>query len=413
VQRNVGGTTSRTSRSSPGGAVLVATLGAALMVSGIQGIAPALPAIQAALELSAAEVSLLTSVYLFPSIFSAFPAGLLADRIGPRAVFAGSLLLFGACGLLLLVAHSFPVLLAVRAVQGAAFGVVLALSISVISDAAQSREAVTVGQSRRVIAMSAGEAVLPVAGAALVAVSWFAPFALQAAALPLGVAAWLLIPPLERKQPGNTRTGFVGGARQTLQVPGLYGVQLLGLLRFFFKFAVVTYFPLLAVNERDISIAVVGLALGASSLIGVATASLVPRLSRRLSPAQLIGLDLVVVAVSLTALAVSPSPAITIAAVLLFGLQDGIYAVAHNVLVVEVAPPDVKSSFVGLTGTVRNVGKFIAPLAFGGVTVLLTLSQTFVVFAAVAALSSGVGVRVHRVCKRESPRRADAASPRP
>lgn len=402
----VGETTPRRT-SSTRGAVLVATLGAALMVSGIQGIAPALPAIQTALGLTTAEVSLLTSVYLLPSIFSAFPAGLLADRIGPRAVFAGSLLVFGVCGLVLLVAHSFAALLALRAVQGAAFGVVLALSISVISDAAQSREQRTVGQSHRVIAMSAGEAVLPVAGAALVAVSWYAPFALQAAALPLAVAAWMLIPTTEPTDT-DTDAGFVAGARQTLQVPGVYGVQLLGLLRFFFKFAVVTYFPLIAVNERDISIAVVGLALGASSLIGVATASLVPRLSRRLSPSQLIAIDLVIVAVSLGALAASPLPWVTVAAVLLFGFQDGIYAVAHNVLVVEVAPPEVKSSFVGLTGTVRNVGKFIAPLSFGAVTVLLTLSQTFGVFAAVAGLASAVGVRVDRICKRQPARTTEA-----
>lgn len=387
----------------------MATLGAAIMVSGIQGIAPALPAIQAALELSTAEVALLTSVYLLPSIFSAFPAGLLADRVGPRAVFSGSLLLFGACGLLLLVAHSFAVLLAVRAVQGLAFGVVLALSISVISDAAHSREQVTRGQSRRVIAMSAAEAVLPIAGAALVAVSWFAPFALQAAALPLGVAAWWLIPPMDRSSP-TPRAGLATGARQTLRVPGIYGVQLLGLLRFFFKFAVVTYFPLIAVNERGVSIAVVGIALGASSLLGVATASLVPRLSRRLSPSQLIGIDLIVVALSLLALGAFSSPWVTIAAVLLFGVQDGVYAVAHNVLVVEVAPPEVKSSFVGLTGTVRNVGKFVAPLTFGSITVLLTLSQTFLVFAAIAATSSAVGVRVHRVCERQRLRGTSGAS---
>lgn len=389
--------------------MLVATLGAAIMVSGIQGIAPALPAIQAALELTTAEVALLTSVYLLPSIFSAFPAGLLADRIGPRAVFSGSLLLFGACGVLLLVAHSFAVLLAVRAVQGLAFGVVLALSISVISDAAHSREQVTRGQSRRVIAMSTAEAVLPVAGAALVAVSWFAPFALQAAALPLGVAAWWLIPRVDHAS-APSRPGFVKGARQTLRVPGIYGVQLLGLLRFFFKFAVITYFPLIAVNERDVSIAVVGIALGASSLLGVATASLVPRLSRRLSPSQLIGIDLIVVALSLLALGAFSSPWVTIAAVLLFGVQDGVYAVAHNVLIVEVAPPEVKSSFVGLTGTVRNVGKFVAPLTFGSITVLLTLSQTFLVFAAIAATSCSVGVRVHRMCERQRLRGPSGAS---
>ena len=53
-------------------------------------------------------------------------------------------------------------------------------------------------------------------------------------------------------------------------------------------------------------------------------------------------------------------------ALLLFGIQDGVYGVAHNVLVTELAPAEARASYIGVTGTVRNIGKFTAPMIFGG-----------------------------------------------
>jgi MFS family permease len=381
-----------------GRAVLIASVGAGTVVSGIVGIAPALPAMQAALALSDAQVSLLTSLYLLPSIFAALPAGLLADRIGTRPVFVASLAVFGLGGVALLFAHSLTELLTVRAVQGAAFGIVLSLSVSIIADVAASGPAAARGQSRRVIAMAAGDAAFPLAAGALVAVSWFAPFALQLLALPVAAAAWFWLPSAGRARPAGG--GFRRDARAVFRAPAIVGVQTLGAARFVFKFAVTTYFPLYAVRELGLSPAAVGATLAVSSLLAVASAAWTERLARRLSAAQVIGVCLVLVAASLSGLALVPTGVAAVVAILVFGLQDGMYAVGHNVLVTELAPAGLRSTYIGVTGAVRNVGKFVAPVAFGATTLVVTVGQAFLVFAGVGLATYLVARRVHTVERR-------------
>jgi MFS family permease len=388
-----------TTPASPAVIVALACLGAATVTSGVQGIAPAIPAMQAEFSLTDAQISLITSVYLLPSIFSAFIGGLLADRLGARPVFAVSLLLFGAGGLVLLVAHPFWLLLAVRFAQGAAFGVVVALSVSIIGGVAAAGPAAARGQSRRTIAMALSQAVFPVACGLLLAISWYAPFAIQVIAIPLSLAVWLLLPPITHQRKASVR----GASREALKAPAIVGVQILGALRFFFAFAVVTYFPVLAVAEVGLTAAVVGLVLGASNLLAAASAATSARLARRWTSVQLIGGCLAVITVCLLGVALSVNPVIVIAALLLFGLQDGVYGVAHNVLVTETAPPAVRSTYVGVTGAIRNIGKFAAPLVFGASTLVLSLSNSFLALAGVGLASLTTARSVASTLKRRRP----------
>jgi MFS family permease len=127
--------------------------------------------------------------------------------------------------------------------------------------------------------------------------------------------------------------------------------------------------------------------MGASGLIAAVTAAFTERLARRWSSAKQIGGSLGVAALSVAVMAVAVDPVLAVVAIVLFGLQDGVYGVAHNVLVTELSPPGARSTYVGVTGTVRNVGKFIAPLSFGAVTLVLTVSQAFLVLVGVGAVS--------------------------
>lgn len=359
----------------------------------MQGIAPAIPALQAEFGLSAAEVSLVTTGYLLPSVFSAFGAGMLADRIGLRPVFGGSLALFGVGAVVLMVGHSYATVLAVRFVQGAAFGAVMSLSVAVLGSLAVAGPAAARAQSRRAIAIAMGEAVLPAAGGLLLLLSWFAPFALGLLALPLALASWLVLPPLTRP----TRGGAVANTRAVLRAPAIVGVQALGLLRFVFKFAVLTYYPLLAVNEIGMSPATVGVVLGASAVVTATAAASTERFARRWSSAQLLGGCLLLTAGSLAGMGASDGALGVTAALLMFGFQDGVFAVAHNVMVTEMAPEAAPSAYVGLTGTVRNVGKVAAPLIFGAATLVTTVSASFLWLAAAGLASVAVAHRVARV----------------
>lgn len=113
-----------------------AIVAAPLTLTGTQSLAPALPAMQEALNLTEAQIGLFTGAYFLPSILLALPAGMLADRLGRRAVFVGGLVVFGLCGAAMTIWHdSFPLLLVLRSVQGAAFAAILPLTITLIADA--------------------------------------------------------------------------------------------------------------------------------------------------------------------------------------------------------------------------------------------------------------------------------------
>ncbi|TDC47604.1 MFS transporter [Jiangella ureilytica] len=400
---------------SPGLVILVASLSSAIVTSGMQGIAPALPAIQDQFGLTSAEVALITSVYLLPSVVSALVGGMLADRIGTRPVIAGSLLLFAIGGGLLLLEMPFWALLAIRFVQGAAFGAVLSLTVAVIGDVVASGPAAARGQSRRIIMMAIAEAVLPIVAGLLLAwqLGWSSPFALQLLALPLALMAWRVLPPLARTVSDAATTGAAAdtvgtpekptGMRAVLRAPAVVGVQILAAMRFVFKFPVITFFPLLATDELGLSPAAVGVVMGVSAAISAGTAALTEKLAGRWTSAQLIGGSLVVAALAVGGMAAGEWVAVAIIAMLLFGAQDGVYGVAHNVLVTELAPPGLRSTYVGLTGMVRNVGKFAAPALFGAATLVLTISQTFLVLGAVGLASVGVARRVAAVQARLGP----------
>lgn len=399
---------------SPGMVIAVASLSSAIVTSGMQGIAPALPAIQDQFDLSSAEVALITSVYLLPSVLSALVGGILADRIGTRPVIAGSLLLFGMGGGLLLLEMPFWALLAIRFVQGAAFGAVLSLTVAVIGDVVSSGPAAARGQSRRIIMMAIAEAILPIVAGLLLAwhLGWSSPFALQLLALPLALMAWRVLPPL-RRAPAGADANTVGtpgagtteprGMRAVLKAPAVVGVQILAAMRFVFKFPVITFFPLLATDQLGLSPATVGVVMGVSAAISAGTAALTEKLAGRWTSAQLIAGSLVVAALAVGGMAAGEWVALAIIAMLLFGAQDGVYGVAHNVLVTELAPPGLRSTYVGLTGMVRNVGKFAAPALFGAATLVLTISQTFLVLGAVGLASVGVARRVAAVQARLGP----------
>jgi MFS family permease len=376
----------------PAATVWVASVGAAVVVSGIQGIAPAIPALQEEFGLGAAAVSWVTSGYLLPSVFSAFLAGMLADRIGLRPVFSGSLALFGLAAVVPLLEPSYGLFMSVRALQGAAFGAVMSLSVGVLGSVAVSGPMAARAQSRRSIAIAMGEALMPALGGLLLVFGWFAPFAMGLLALPLALASWLVLPPL----PHGPRGPRVGTAKALRNAPAIVEIQALGALRFIMKYAVFTYYPVLAVHDVGMSPAAVGITLGASAVLTAGAAAMTEKFAHRWSAPQLVTGSLMLTGVSLAGFAATELPAVVIAAVLLFGLQDGIFGVAHNVVVTEMAPGGAQSAYVGLTGTVRNAGKVTAPLAFGAVTLVASVSTGFLGLAATSLVSIALSTRVGR-----------------
>ncbi len=369
-----------------GATVWVAALTAGFITSGMQGIVPAIPAIRDHFGLDNFQVGLITSVYLLPGVFSAFAAGALTERIGPRKVVVGGLAIFGLGGLLLMFVHDLGTLLAVRFVQGIVFGALQSMTVGIIGSVALSGRAAHRDQSRRIVAMAASESVFPVIGGMLLAVSWFAPFATQLLTLPLAAVAWFV---LKDRQDEPRKANDV--VKESIwHAPAVVGVQILAAARFIFKFAVLTYTPVLAVDHVGMSAATVGWLVGACGALSAVTALMSERLAARWRSSEMILGAMVMITISLILIGWAGAAVVVAIGLLLYGIQDGVYGVAHNVLANEMAPAGARMSYVGLTGTVRNVGKFLSPLLFGAVTLVLTIPQTFFAFACLGVAGATV-----------------------
>lgn len=365
--------------------IWIAILASVVILTGIQLILPALPVIQSELGLSDSQIALVTSAYLLPSIFLAFPAGLLAGRFGRRPVFVSSLTLFGLCGLALLFSRTFYVIIAIRVLQGMAFAAIHPLSITMIGDA-RSGVAQVSAQGQRMAMMSISDAGLPVIGGLLVGLAWFAPFALQLVTIPLAVAAWFLLPKNtgSRKQPA----GYLKKLFDVLKEKTSLTLQVSGFLRFLFKFAFLTYLPILVVSKLGLSPILAGVALGIAAVAGIAMGALSGRMVRLAAPSRITAISLILIAAAFFIISINKSVGLLLLASLMFGLADGIYGVFQNALIAQASPADQRAAFIAASGSVRNLGKFIAPTLLGLSVLVLPLELSFALMGvlAIAAL---------------------------
>ena len=372
--------------------IWLAILASAAILTGIQLILPALPVMQRELGLSDSQISLVTSVYLFPSVLFAFPSGLLADRFGRRPVFIVSLSIFGLCGLALLFSPSFTIIVMIRVVQGSAFAAVHPLSITMIGDVRSGGDQVR-AQGLRYVALAISDAALPVIGGLVVGISWLLPFSLQVVALPLALAGWVLMPKSSvSRQPA---AGYWRPLFRILKHKTSLALQLSGFLRFVFKFALMTYLPILLVSNRGLSPTFVGVALGGAALSATAMVAVSARLVRLVAPSRLMALSLVVIGTSFIAISMDKSASFVLPLCFAFGAADGLYGVLQNALITQTPPADLRAAFIAATASVRNFGKFSAPSILGLSVLVFSLEQSFI-FLGLLALAALLTIPILR-----------------
>src|SRR4051812_20538860 len=119
-------------------------------------VAPALPAIATDLRASTGDISWVLTAYLLAASVLTPILGRLGDMVGKRRVLLAVLVILAAGTLLAALAPNLPVLIAARALQGAA-GAILPLSIGIVRDELpRERVGVTVGLLSAIFGIGAG-----------------------------------------------------------------------------------------------------------------------------------------------------------------------------------------------------------------------------------------------------------------
>ncbi|MFB6309836.1 MAG: MFS transporter, partial [Salinirussus sp.] len=156
-------------------------------------ISPALPGMATALGVSDARVGLVITAITLPPMLLAPVMGVAGDMFGRRAIAVPGLLLYGAAGVAVGVAPTFPVVLVLRALQGVAMAGIAPLTVTLLGDlyegsmrtTAQGMRSSTAG-----IALAAG----PLVAGVLAGIGWQYPFLLYGIPFISAAAVFVAVP---------------------------------------------------------------------------------------------------------------------------------------------------------------------------------------------------------------------------
>ena len=362
-------------------------------VGNVSSVAPAFPQVVEVFGISRVQVGWVVTAYSLPGILSAPLAGGLADRLGRKRVLVPTLLVFGVAGGACALARSFPVLLALRVVQGAAAAPLVGLAVTLIGDRYEgTARATAIGYNAT--ALNVGTAAYPALGGTLAALAWFWSFALPLLAIPGALAvAWKLEPPtVDRAQ---TLADYLAVARDRLtdrRVLGLLGINLGVFILIFGAF--LTYVPELLDERFGSPPVVAGLVLALASVSSGLVATQLGRLSTVVSEDRLIQGSLVIDGVALALMPLAPAPWGVGAASFLFGVAQGLNQPALQTRLAGLASDASRGILLSLNGMVLRLGQAIGPLLLGGALVLGGLGALFFAAAGVAFLVAGGAVLV-------------------
>ena len=164
---------------------------------------------------STADIGLLMSVFTAPAIVVIPIAGVISDRYGRKPVLVAALVLFGLAGSAIAFTTDYRVALALRTLQGVAFGGITPVIITSLGDIYDGTEEAT-AQGIRFTGSGLAQTVFPLFSGALVAVAWQYPFLIYAMALPIAVVVALRFEePTRAADDGDGGGGDGGDARAT------------------------------------------------------------------------------------------------------------------------------------------------------------------------------------------------------
>lgn len=348
------------------------TLASTLMsVIGVSLISPALPVVRSTLALTDAQAGLLITVFTLPGIVLAPVIGVLVDRYGRRRVLVPGLFLYGVTGAAIALATAYPVILALRFLQGIGASGLIILSLTIIGDrfAGPQRNAV-MGVNSAV--RSVGAAGGTVLGGWLATVGWNLPFAVYAVSVVVGLVALRSFEdvPLDSSPVG------LGHLRETLAVlPPRRALLLYGT-----KFAVstllfggvLTALPFLLADSFALTSAGIGLVLGLQPIVTALVASQNGRLARATSTETLVVVGFALDGLGLSFLWFAGGPLAVAASIgVLFGVGQGLLMPSLDTAISALATDRYRGSVMSVEIGVHNVAQTVGPVLFTTVGVVV------------------------------------------
>ncbi|MCX7283024.1 MAG: MFS transporter [Novosphingobium sp.] len=302
-------------------------------------------------------------------------AGMLANRIGQRAVLLGSLILYVIGGAGVLAITSEVALLSLRLLLGVAGGGLLTSSLGLIGDhfSGHTREkmlgwATSLSSLLAALALIFGGWLVDTAG-------WQAPFALYLLGLPTLLVAFLAIRNAPQAANAKTEGGAVAGLARVWPYYLLLVLLTLGM----FTPAIQAGFLL---AERGMGSAqMIGSIIAATSIVAMVTAWSFGYLRSRIGLHGFLAIDAASMGFGILMIGLATQTWQVFSGCCLVGIGAGMSEPAIASLIFRKAPPFVHALALGLIVSALNAGQFLNPLVFDVLRRVGGLTGAFVGFA--------------------------------
>jgi len=356
-----------------------------MAILGVASISPVLPKVQEVFHLNPQQVGYVVMYFTLPGVFLTPFLGVLADRLGRKAVIIPSLFLFGisgaACGFM----KTYEWLLVMRFIQGIGAASLGALNVTLVGDLFSGRDrAVAMGYNAS--ALSIGTALYPAIGGVLAIGAWYYPFFLPILAIPVGIWVSCCLNNPEPKKEQKFLIYLKNTARYLTQKE-VIGLFLLLVLTFIILYGTyLTYIPVMLGDRFHTEAYFIGLILSSSSFATAIASAFVGKLFDRFSHILIFISAYFLYAVSLILIPFVRSEWELLFPVILFGIAQGINIPALQTLMANKAPLEYRGIFLSFNGMVLRFGQTIGPLLIGIVYVAWGHAWAFYTGGGIAAL---------------------------
>jgi ACDE family multidrug resistance protein len=300
----------------------------------------------------------------------------LADVIGRKTVMVTGLVLFGLAGGVISITTRFDVAVVLRGLQGVGFASTMPIILTMFGEMYDESAETTV-QGMRVAANSVVASLAPLLAGVLFVASWWLPFALYLAALPVALWVWVAVPDVGAANDWSIRTylrkiaSFLTSGRISLLMLS-FG------LRFAVFYVLLTYFSVLATEEAGLSVVVVGTLLSLIGVVKIIGASQAGRLAAAYDPTLLSVSSFVCMTIGVTAMGALSTPSVMVVGLFIFAVGDGVLAPIQKSLINRVAPAEYRGGANASALVFENVGKVLGPFILGLSLSLVDLATAFV-----------------------------------
>ena len=341
-------------------------------------VGPAIPDVLAAFDQPDSRAGWFVASGTLPGILMAPVIGVLADRLGRRAVLVPCLTVFGAFGLLSALAPSFEVLLGLRVLQGLGSAGLINLAVVLIGDHWSGLErARRVGQNAAVLTVSL--AIFPPVGGLLTELGgWRLSFAPYVVGLFTAAFIWRRLDPARPTDPVTLKEQL-GGARQAMRHRDVLGSISIGFVLFMLIFGLfLTALPVHLEDDFGLGAGWRGLVIAAPAITSTIAALRLGRLRARFGAPGLVIVSATLFTAAFLVMGLAGSLPVLVAGAMLYGFGEGICIPTLQDVVAGAAPGDQRGAVVAVWVGAARAGQTVGPLTAGVVYGATSTGATFV-----------------------------------